>query len=306
MKSSTIGLFSALSFVMSVLPTFGQVTRKSPQLVNLSCRSRIATGTSRTVGFVIVAYPGAPLNSSKQLLIRGVGPGLAQFGITNAMSDPQLVLYEQGRETASNNDWGSTAAETAAFNQVGAFKLPQGSKDAVISINLPVATGSMRSFTVTLEDRSNQGGVGLIEVYDVQRDTTALEIVNLSLMGTSGNGEDALIVGLTLDGVGSQQVMIRAIGPELAQFGVNSFMTDPFLSLRYQSAPNQFVTISNDNWSKDAINTAARVGAFPLSSGSTSAVVMPTMSITSLTSATATIQAGQFGGTVLVEAYMVK
>src|SRR5207253_3238502 len=48
-------------------------------------------------------------SSSKQFLIRAVGPTLANFGITGVMADPQLTIVSAttGALAASNDDWGT-------------------------------------------------------------------------------------------------------------------------------------------------------------------------------------------------------
>jgi hypothetical protein len=302
MKKSILGLLASLLSVC--LPVFGQVTQKKPQLINISNRGFLSVGETRTVGFVITAQPGSPLNSSKQLIIRGVGPGLAPFGVTGTLSDPKLVLYQGQQKVAENDNWGGTAAETAVFDQVGAFRLPQGSKDAVISINLPVLAGSAVAYTVMLSAASGDSGVGLIEVYDVQRDTGALELVNMSVLGTAGVGNNSFIVGFTFDGVGTKNVLVRAVGPELGSFGVGDFLLDPSLSFRYQTAANTFNTVSVDNWSGENIPAmSSRVGAFPLSAGSRSAAFAGLMTVTGATSATATVIPVSGSGRVLVEVY---
>ena len=98
------------------------------------------------------------------MLLRVVGPGLAQFGVTGTVSDPQLTLFRGNTRVASNNDWNHDSGATAAtFAQLGAFGLPHGSKDAALLVNL--AAGS---YTVHATSADGAGGVALIEIYEVE------------------------------------------------------------------------------------------------------------------------------------------
>ena len=55
----------------------------------------------------------------------------------------------------------------------------------------------------------------------------------------------------------SKEVLIRAIGPSLGQFGVPNVLPDPVLELH---GPDGFATITNDNWRDDPVQ-AARIKA---------------------------------------------
>jgi hypothetical protein len=134
-------------------------TGATPRLTNLSTRAQIEAGTDLTVGFVIGGQ------SARTMLIRGVGPSLAVFGIAGLMADPRLELFDNsnGQRVASNDDWagGQEVAETAA--SVGAFALASGtSKDAVLLVTLPPGAYSAR-----INGVAGTGGTVLVEVYDV-------------------------------------------------------------------------------------------------------------------------------------------
>jgi len=77
------------------------------------------------------------------LLLRAVGPGLVQFGVGDALTDPQITLYRGSTVFASNDDWStgsnSTALQSAAAS-VGDFALTAGSKDAALLTSLPAGS----------------------------------------------------------------------------------------------------------------------------------------------------------------------
>jgi hypothetical protein len=85
------------------------------------------------------------------------------------LADPQLTLIEQatGRTIRTNNDWatGDDAAIIAqASTAAGAFPFENGSKDAAMIVMLPPG-----AYTVQLSGVANGTGVGIVEVYDVDR-----------------------------------------------------------------------------------------------------------------------------------------
>ncbi len=134
-------------------------TAATPRLVNVSVLKNI--GTSLTAGFVIRGGTG-----SRTVLIRAIGPtlGAAPFNVPGVVADPQLVLFNAASTRIGENDnWGGTAALTAAFTSVGAFQLSgPTSRDAAL-----LATLTPGNYTVQVSGVGNTTGVALVEVYEV-------------------------------------------------------------------------------------------------------------------------------------------
>lgn len=129
------------------------------RLVNVSARSAVSTGAGILIAGFVVSQ------DARALLIRGVGPGLAAFGVPGALANPQLKIFQGTQLVAENNDWSvaSNTAEIAAGAQgVGAFPLPANSQDAAVLITLPP-----NAYTAQVSGVSNGTGVGLIEVYEI-------------------------------------------------------------------------------------------------------------------------------------------
>lgn len=132
----------------------------TPRLTNVSVRNRVGTGANILIsGFAITG------TGTKRLLLRGIGPGLAVFGVTGVLTDPRLVLHRSGDNGAStfvadNDDWSSSLAGT--FATVGAFNLTSGSKDAALLVTLNPGT-----YTVQLSGVGDTTGEALIEAYEV-------------------------------------------------------------------------------------------------------------------------------------------
>ena len=131
------------------------------RLINISSRSLTgAGGDAHIVGFVV---QGA---RQRSFVVRGIGPGLATFGVPGTLPDPVLqILDSAGRLVISNDNWndGALAADLRATTvTVGGFALPEGSRDAALLVTLDPGL-----YTVNIADVSGRSGVSLAEVYEV-------------------------------------------------------------------------------------------------------------------------------------------
>jgi YVTN family beta-propeller protein len=286
------------------------------RIVNLSTRARLDSNLGidgpqvLIAGFVI----GGP--ASEPLILRGVGPTLASFGIAGPIALPVLALLDsaspanlitqdagwQNTPSAPATPWTglvSPAAATAAdFLQVGAFALPAGSADSAVDVSLPAG-----AYTAQITAADSSAGVVLAEVYEDPPGGSGSHLDNISSRASVGNGEEAMIAGFAISGSASLTVLIRASGPALKPFGVDGALLYPNVLL-YDSAGN--LVASNTAWggNPQVAAVAARVGAFPWtdprSSDSAVLVTLPPGSYT------AEINPTVFpGGNALIEVYAV-
>lgn len=129
------------------------------RLGSISTRARIAGGGDSVIaGFVVQ-------DRARWVLIRGIGPGLAQFGVPNSLPNPYISLRKGSTIIYFNDDWATrpdAADIRAAAARVGAFALPEGGRDAALFVELTPG-----AYTVTVES-SVAGGAGevLVEVYN--------------------------------------------------------------------------------------------------------------------------------------------
>ncbi|MCX6953921.1 MAG: putative Ig domain-containing protein, partial [Verrucomicrobia bacterium] len=155
------------------------------QIVNFSARAISGPGNQSLIMGFVVAGEGT------NLLVRGIGPGLAPYGVINPLADPFLTLFSTTGVLSTNDDWqtnlngpsnATLIAATAA--RVGAFALPAGSKDSslLLSVNRGAhTTGLLRPNSTT--------GVALTEIYDVDRNPgTRLVNVSARMNVTAGEG----------------------------------------------------------------------------------------------------------------------
>ncbi|RKX31768.1 MAG: hypothetical protein DRP71_12955 [Verrucomicrobia bacterium] len=132
----------------------------SEGVANLSLRGDVGTGAAVMIaGFVIDG------DAPRRVLIRGIGPALAGFGVQGTLTDPAVTLYQGDTPVRDNQSWGDFLPNEGlvpVFEIVGAFALDSGSKDAAIVLWL-----SPGPYTVHLESEDAAEGIGLIEIYDL-------------------------------------------------------------------------------------------------------------------------------------------
>ena len=98
-------------------------------------------------------------------------------------------------------------------------------------------------------------------------------LLNLSSLGAVGLGEHSFLASFTIEGTAAKSVLVRAVGPTLATFGVSGTLGDPILTL-HDATGAQIAT--NNDWGGGAPLTAAfsAVGAFALSANSKDAALL--------------------------------
>ena len=119
------------------------------RVTNLSARAAVggAAGTP-ILGFVVAG-------GAKRLVVRGVGPALAGFGVVGVLADPILEL-RQGQTLVQTND-NSASSDAMAMTAGGAFALPAGSRDAALVLTFPPA-----AYTAQTRSVDDGSGVALV------------------------------------------------------------------------------------------------------------------------------------------------
>jgi hypothetical protein len=266
-------------------------TTLAARLGSLSARGFAGSGDQTLIaGFAISG------NSNKQLLLRGVGPGLSSFAVSGILADPALTLFNvAGTALQQNNDWGGTATLTNTFAQVGDFPLSPNSKDAALLTTLPGGT-----YTAHLTAQSGTG-VALVEAYDADPGTPTSRLASLSARDQVGTGDNILIAGFVVTGNVSRTVLIRGIGPTLAHYGVSGVLANPQL----QVFQGNTLLAQNDDWGGDTTlaAVAAQVYAFALDASSKDAALLLTLPPGAYTAQVSGI--GNTTGVALVEIYEV-
>ncbi|MBI4623383.1 MAG: immunoglobulin domain-containing protein [Verrucomicrobia bacterium] len=240
-------------------------------LVNLSARASVGTGAN-------VVIPGITVRGDKPktLLLRAIGPALNAFGVSGALADPVISVFDAGGDKIFvNDDWGGVP-DVARLKSVsaaqGAFVLPEGGRDAALLVTLPSG-----SYTVQVSGAgpgSAASGVAAVEIYEA--DATTSTLVNLSCRAHVGVDENILIAGFVIRGTASRRVLVRGIGPTLAAFGLTGTLANPQLEIYRQNVAAPVAT--NDDWDAESLASVfANVGAFALPGGSKDAALVVTL-----------------------------
>jgi hypothetical protein len=213
------------------------------QLLNISTRLRVETGDDALIGGFIITG-----NASKRVIIRALGPSLAQFGLTDLLANPVLELRAaNGSVLQSNNNWKDT--QQAEIQDSGVAP----SNDLESALITTLAPGN---YTAVVRGDQNTTGIGVVEVYDLDQTVDSL-LANISSRGLVKTGNNVMIGGFIVGGgAGSSKVALRAIGPSLSQLGVPNPLPDPTLELR---DGNGALLTANDNWKDDAAQAAELV-----------------------------------------------
>lgn len=225
-------------------PTPPPTPSPAPAL-NISTRLRIETGDRRAIGGFIVAGTGP-----RKVVIRGIGPSLANFGLSDVLADPTMELRnDAGALVAQNDNWQDNSTQAAQL--IALALAPAHPKESgLVAILQPGA------YTALLAGKSDTTGVGLVEIYDADA-AAASRLANISTRGFVTGGDNVMIAGFILGNGYSTSVGVRGIGPSLAQFGLSNVLEDPTLELRDS---NGAVLAANDNWQDDP-SAAARLSA---------------------------------------------
>ena len=283
----------SLSLVCATLAT-AVLSAQDTRLSNVSVRTSVGGADVLITGFTISPGP------DKTVLVRAVGPTLGAFGVTGALADPKLELFNSSSVKIAEND-NFSASDAATFATVGAFALGPNARDAAL-----VATLAPGSYTAQISGIGGASGVALVEVYEVTGGATRL--INLSTRAQVGTGGNILIPGITIaPGAGTRRLLLRAVGPTLGAFGVPGTLADPKLEL-YSSTTK---IAENDNWGTPTTTTAADAatlaaafntnGAFALADGSKDAALLLNLDAGSYTLQVSGV--GATTGAALVEIY---
>ena len=261
MKQLFLSLFVVVCLVAdtsvrAIIPGTGDPPLPESQLTNVSTRAFVQTGDNVMIGGFIVQG-----TQPKTVIIRALGPELMPFGIPNPLVDPTLELHNaMGALIASNDNWVTTIiGGIITANQVAAIRAsgyaPTNVMESAMIVSLPPG-----NYTAIARGVNNMMGIGLVEVYDLSA-STASSLRNISTRSSVQTDQNVMIGGFIVQGTLPKRVVVRALGPELSQYGVPDALPDPTLELH---GPNGALIASNDNWGTTIIGgiiTADQVAA---------------------------------------------
>jgi probable HAF family extracellular repeat protein len=230
------------------LATPGDITiPPAPNLLNISTRLQVLNGDNVLIaGFIITGL------EAKKVLLRGIGPSLANAGVPGYLSDPYLELHDLSGIVASNENWRDTQESEIEGTEIA----PTDDKEAAI-----VTTLTPGAYTVILRQDNGGTGIGLVEAYDLDQ-AFGSALANISTRGFVDIDENVMIGGFisgnSLDGAGT--ILVRATGPSLSSSGVTNALQDPTLELHDS---NGVLLEANDNWKDTQASEIMATGFAP-------------------------------------------
>jgi uncharacterized delta-60 repeat protein len=223
-----------------------------PRLLNISTRMNVGTGDNVMIGGFIVTG-----NAPKKILLRAIGPSLRDFNLSNVLADPILELHKPDGTVVTNDNWKETQQSEIQATKTA----PKNDLESAMVVTLdpldPAVAGS-GLYTAIVRGKNNGTGVGLVEAYDLDQAADS-ELANISTRGFVDSGDNVMIGGVIIGGTTSQ-VLVRAIGPELREAGVNAALGDTVLELHDKDG-NTLVT--NDDWKESQQAEIEATGTAP-------------------------------------------
>ncbi|MDQ6624154.1 MAG: hypothetical protein M3Y86_11815, partial [Verrucomicrobiota bacterium] len=258
--SSFSGAFSSSSAnVQLTMTSTGVVAVLNPsapnpilgQPINISTRAQVLDGDSVMIGgFTITG------STSKNVLLRAIGPSLADYKVNGPLADPTLALFDTSGRITSNDDW-KINDDT---HQSQEASIPEKLRPTRAAESVIIATlAPNHLYTAIVRGKDGGTGVALVEAYDMDTGTTAI-LSNISTRGVVGTDDNVMIGGFMVAESGPAKVVVRGLGPSLTQFGVAGALQDPVLRI-FDSNGNELVR--NDDWNTDQAAELTALGRAP-------------------------------------------
>jgi hypothetical protein len=145
---------------------------------------------------------------------------------------------------ASNDNWrttiiGGIITSDQVRDILRSGHAPSDGRESAIIADLPPG-----SYTAIVRGVNNSTGVALAEVYDLNSDTNSM-LGNISTRSFVQTGDNVMIGGFIVQGTAPKRVIVRAIGPELTQYGLPNALANPTLELHDSTGR---LIASNDDW----------------------------------------------------------
>ena len=221
--------------------------QSTTQVIQLSTRMPVGVGDQVGIGGFIVTG-----TSPKSVIVRGIGPTLAQSGLAGTLADPVLELHgPSGFTTITNDNWRDTQEQQIQT----AGLAPTSNLEPAIWAVLPPG-----AYTAILRGNNNTTGTALVEIYDLNPAPDS-RLANLSTRAFCDVDANIIIAGLMISNGGtSDQVVVRGIGPSLAPAVANA-LANPVMELRNNSGT---LLVANNDWQDNPVQaqqiTAAGLG----------------------------------------------
>jgi hypothetical protein len=161
------------------------------------------------------------------------------------LANPTLELHNgSGALIASNDDWQTTIIGGIITSSQVSDIQNSGHAPTAASESAIIADLQPGNYTAVVRGVNNTVGVALVEVYDLSPGAGS-SLSNISTRSFVQTDEHVMIGGFIVQGSGTKRAIIRAIGPELTQYGIPDALANPILELHNGSGA---LIASNDDW----------------------------------------------------------
>ncbi len=190
---------------------------------------------------------------SKKIIVRALGPSLGGRGVAFPLRNPSLQLFDSsGRTIASNDDWMANQNEQ---DIVESGLAPTDPRESAILTTL--GPGNYTAVVTGVNGATNN--IALVEVYDLDSPNVP-QLLNISTRAAVDTGDGQMIAGLIVGGSEIKSVVVRGLGPSLANSIANPLPNPALVIVNGSGA----VVAQNDNWQDDSRSGALRsVGLDP-------------------------------------------
>ena len=188
----------------------------------------------------------------------------------------------------TNDNWRATQQTEIQATGLG----PTEDQESAI-----LATLAPGSYTAVVRGNNSGAGVGLVEGYDLDGGLDA-HLGNISTRGFVAGGDNVMIGGIIVGPTGgaAHNMLVRAIGPSLQDFGVANPVANPTLELH---DGNGALLASNDDWRQTQESEIQETGIPP--SNNLESAILATLAQGSYTAVVR--GSGNGTGVALVEVY---
>ncbi|HTZ19409.1 MAG TPA: hypothetical protein VMC06_00895 [Opitutaceae bacterium] len=249
-----------------------QLSAQTPpsQITSLSLRGPVGQDTGTLIsGFVINS------TGPKTVMIRGVGPTLAMFGVGDAVAQANITVFDANGNVVATDDGYLNGPNSdmvvMTASSIGAFPLSDPGDSALLVTLWPGA------YTVQVAASGNNApsGSALLEVYDVDTLTGSStgSLSSGSSRGMYGPNADSLIQGFVITGTANMNLLVRGVGPDLSTFGISNPATAVGLNVYDVNGSAVASSAPSSSVNPDG-SIAADVGDFPLTQAGDSATTL--------------------------------
>lgn len=297
---TTAGTASEEDLSLSRKATSGDVA--GLDRARLAATEYVISGAIADDGSLSGAISGLGLSLSAPAAASGITvakAGFYQSGASGSTATTYTIVGSAGEVYVATVGPGTADGGRGTIDASGNVSLTT-EKNVVVSGKIEGNTGIRLTATAPGSTTPTEYTGGNPETWAPQE-----KLINISTRATAGAGEQTMIAGFSVSGAVTKRLLIRAVGPTLKSYGLETALATPYLKVY----AGQTLLAENKGWASSAmageISTAgAQAGAFPLLAGSKDAALLmyvsPGVYTVHVTSTDGAV------GVALVEVYEVK